>query len=72
MVRAAGEDCRLAVRRVCDDGQPASGIFRSDWMLLRNDADLLRAIPPEKSGDANRVLRWTDQFSNLFQILKSE
>jgi hypothetical protein len=48
--------------------------YRNHWMILSNDAVLLKAIPakapPPELADDFDVPLWTDHYSNLFQILR--
>ena len=61
-----------STRRFSDPGGP--GVYKSDWMLLTNSVPLLS--DPELVKDAlprklTRPLRlWTDDYYNLFQILR--
>ena len=73
VVRAAAEDCGMLSARVyfSGEGDPLADV--SDWMLMTRNADLLRAISPvasPRSDNDVRVPLWTDQYSNLFRILK--
>ena len=48
-------------------------IGHSDWMMLTNNRDFLRAVkssPPQEAGDDFTVPLWTDKYNNLFQILR--
>ena len=62
-----------AVLIVNEDDQ-ADGIYRSSWVLMASNADLF-ATPRIQSAarplpSATRVKLWTDDYSNLFAILK--
>jgi len=59
-------------RRVLSAGDPASGQFSADWMLLSRAADRLAALPagPAPTEPAPRKVLWTDDHSDLFGILK--
>ncbi|MCK6692628.1 MAG: fused MFS/spermidine synthase [Thermoanaerobaculia bacterium] len=53
------------------------GMVRSDWILLTRNTDFLTSPPIREHGldvsglvPENRFRLWTDQYSNLFQILK--
>jgi hypothetical protein len=48
-------------------------LFRADWVLLSKNQRFLAANPTVLPPDANtsrRALLWTDDYSNLFQLLK--
>ena len=48
-------------------------LFRADWVLLSRNQRFLAENPPVLPADANttrRPLLWTDDYSNLFQLLK--
>ena len=61
----------MPVRRIYDNGDTGVplGDYCSDWMLVTNNADLLKAIPPQEpeADNALHVRLWTDHYSNLFQ-----
>ena len=49
----------------------------NDWILIGNNTDFLRSrgmqsIQTEWSSDQPRPVRWTDDFSNLYQVLDWE
>jgi hypothetical protein len=72
VVRRLAEYCRLETTQICDEGNDNRLTDPSDWMLVTRSDKLLRACPskpPEKAGDDRRVRLWTDQYSNLFQII---
>ena len=54
---------------------PRLGIFAANWMLLgRNERSLTElgfklGPPPAPTPTSNQAPLWTDQYSNLFQIL---
>jgi len=48
-------------------------LFRADWLLVTKNERFLRetpAAPPPDLGPARPSLLWTDDYSNLFQLLK--
>jgi hypothetical protein len=59
------------LRKVRSEADPALGLFSADWILL---AERTRGVPETRTADAppaeNRKILWTDDFSNLFEILK--
>jgi hypothetical protein len=64
----------LSIERINYDGD-ANGGYASHWILLSRDADVLRMItdgvnPVDLSGYSTDLELWTDDYSNLFQILK--
>jgi hypothetical protein len=64
----------LSIARINYDGD-ANGGYASHWVLLSRDADVLRIITDEEnsvdlSGYSTDLELWTDDYSNLFQILK--
>jgi hypothetical protein len=65
----AGLDSRLIVSKDKDD----ENIYRTDYVVLTNRIDFLRAYPkhpPDRKVNESVPL-WTDHYSNLFQILKT-
>jgi hypothetical protein len=59
---------------IVNEDDRASGIHRSSWVLIAGQADFL-AAPQIKSAarplpSATHVRLWTDDYSNLFEILK--
>jgi hypothetical protein len=61
------------LRRVSSAGDPSKGEFPADWILLapRGSASV-KLLPANSSADtkSNRKILWTDDHSNLFEILK--
>jgi hypothetical protein len=60
----------LRIDTLRDDSR---AIGHSDWMMLTNNQDFLRAVkpaPPQEAGDDFTVPLWTDKYNNLFQILR--
>jgi len=64
--------------RIQDVGDPPEGLYGSTWMLVTNDSTWLDA--PEirdaveasvaTSPRAGGLRLWTDEYSNLFQLLR--
>jgi spermidine synthase len=74
VVRRLAENCGMRISRIDDPGDTSRLQDNSTWVLVtRNDA-FLKAIPSDPPDwddvDCPAPL-WTDQYSNLFQILKS-
>jgi spermidine synthase len=62
----------LETVRVLTHGDDARTTYRADWMILSRDSARLaelRKLPQAADSGARRVL-WTDEHSNLFQILR--
>jgi spermidine synthase len=59
---------------ISDEGDDEAGVFRSDWVLMSQDGELFKrtelAKPSEPLESKHSVRRWTDDFSNLYRILK--
>lgn len=75
VVRRLAESCGLGATRIYDDGDDEMLTYRSDWMLLTRDQSFLSATPPilsPESAPEFPVPLWTDDFSNLSQILLTE
>jgi spermidine synthase len=74
VVQQAARHLSLEVRQVENDDDDDKGVYRSDWMLLsaspaafegkllKEAADRIDAVP--------RVKLWTDDYSDLYRILK--
>lgn len=60
-------------RLVSDSEDDDTGVYRSDWVLLSDRGDLFQAEDLKDAAplrDNPKVHRWTDDFSNLYRILK--
>jgi len=73
--RAAEEFGLQSVWIANDEEDP--GVFQSDWMLLSRDAQLLNSPEIQENSEeedepVRRVRLWTDDYSNLFQVLKKK
>jgi len=74
VVQQAARRLSLEVRQVENDDDDDAGVYRSDWMLLsaspaafegkllKEAADRIDSVP--------RVRLWTDDYSDLYRILK--
>ena len=72
VVRRLAEHCGLETTHIWAEGDEDRLTDGSNWMLMTRNDNLLRACPsnrPDAKGDDLRVPLWTDQYSNLFQIL---
>ncbi len=71
---AEGRDAGWKTREVSDEGDADAGVFSSDWVLMSPDADIFRRAELMKVAEPleskRTVPRWTDDFSNLYRILK--
>jgi hypothetical protein len=74
VVRRLGEEFGMRASRVFDRGDPKRLMAPSFWVIVSQDGSFLEANPSEPRDwgeDAGPAPLWTDQYSNLFQILKS-
>jgi hypothetical protein len=72
VVRRLAENCGMQVSRIVATGDPSRLQSASQWVLVTNNDDFLRANPsdpPDWGNDDLPAPLWTDQYSNLFQIL---
>ncbi len=73
VVRRLAENCGMGVSRIDDEKFNASHLQSGSlWVLVTQNDRFLRANPsnPSDWGDDNFTAPlWTDQYSNLFQIL---
>jgi hypothetical protein len=74
VVRRVGTDLGLKVIAVENEADDANYIFESDWVLLTRSAAFAENAAVKNHEVAKKLdpnLRlWTDDYSNLFQILK--
>ena len=73
VVKGLAEHCAMDTVRIDTPRDDSRAINHSDWMMLTNNADFLRAVkpsPPKEAGDDFTVPLWTDKYNNLFQILR--
>lgn len=72
VVRRLAEDCGMKAARICGAEDKERMLNGNQWMLVTRNEDFLRAHPgrsPDSPDDKLVVPLWTDQYSNLFQIL---
>src|SRR6266513_1247147 len=74
VVQQAGRRLSLEVRQVESDDDDEAGVYRSDWMLLSAspvpfEGELLKEAA-ERIDAVPRVRLWTDDYSDLYRILK--
>ena len=74
VVQQAGRRLSLEVRQVESDDDDETGVYRSDWMLLSAspapfEGELLKEAA-ERIDAVPRVRLWTDDYSDLYRILK--
>jgi hypothetical protein len=74
VVAALAERFGYAMARVVSLGSPEEGQFPADWILLARDGGTLAAlglpVTDSETARAERKVLWTDDRSNLFEILK--
>jgi hypothetical protein len=73
VVRRLAENCGMGFSRIDDSGNASHLQSGSLWVLVTQNDRFLRANPsnPSDWGDDNLPAPlWTDQYSNLFQILR--
>lgn len=74
VVQQMAEEAGMTPLLVADDPESGSSLYRSDWVLVTTNAALLQALKAAGHGEplAGPVtLRpWTDDFNNLFDVLK--
>jgi protein-L-isoaspartate O-methyltransferase len=77
IVRRLADDCGMLATRIDHDPTQTEEwklLSGSTWVLLTRDGAFARAVPsdpPDWPDDGRNVPLWTDQYSNLFRILKS-
>ena len=72
VVRALAEHCGMKAVRIVGEANEERMLDDNTWMLLTHNNDFIKAHPPQPptSPDDDLVVPlWTDQYSNLFQIL---
>jgi hypothetical protein len=71
VVRGLADYLKLKALRIDSDSDADRDIYGASWMLLTNNEKLLATLAPLATTDnAAPSLLWTDDFSNLFEILK--
>ncbi len=74
VVRRLAEKCGMGISRIDDAGNESHLQSGSLWVLVSNNPRLLKANPSSPAdwgADDFKAPLWTDQYSNLFQILTS-
>ena len=74
VVQQAARELSLELREVDNDDDDDVGVYRSDWLLLSAspaafEGPLLRETA-QSIETARRVRPWTDDYSDLYRILK--
>jgi len=75
VVQAAADYYHWGTTRIKTSGDDDKLTYHTDYMLLTNNEPFLKATPPELNpGDAIKIepVVWTDQYSNLFQLLMTK
>jgi SAM-dependent methyltransferase len=75
VVEQAARHYSLEARRIENRDDDDAGVYRSDWMLLSAsprvfESELLKDAGEETDDDDSQVGLWTDDYSNLYRILK--
>jgi hypothetical protein len=72
VVYGQAEDYGLQVLRVCTGGDAGQLAYPANWMLLTRNERFLREVKAEPPDDDDEfeVPRWTDDYNNIFQLLK--
>ena len=75
VLRAQAEHFRLACIRTANPDDPLRGVYAAQWVLLSPDPQMLQhpAIQAAAKASAGRPRQpnlWTDDYSDLFRILK--
>jgi hypothetical protein len=74
VVKLLAEDAKYPARLVVNESDEAKLIFSSDWVIVTRNEEFLRALEARGSSEEIIVppnLRvWTDDYNNLFQILR--
>jgi hypothetical protein len=71
VIRAVAESLGKPLVLIHNTGDPNRAVQATDWAILANRREDLSAIEPfATSLPARRVRAWTDEFSDLFEILR--
>jgi hypothetical protein len=74
VVAQHAKDLGKSAVTIDDDAAEADYLFETTWVLLSADSSVFRRAEFDKAADPARTragLRpWTDDYSNLFQIVK--
>lgn len=75
VVRELAADCNMKTTRIDDVDDASLLVYQNDWILVTQNEDFLAKHPSTSethSDDELKVRMWTDDYSNLFQILSGE
>jgi spermidine synthase len=74
VVKQLAKDIEMKTFRVIEKGGENDHIYDNDWILVTNNEQLIKRLELQKKSDVQTTepLRspWTDDYNNLFQILK--
>jgi hypothetical protein len=74
VVERLGRELDLHTTRIVSESESARLYFRADYVLLSRDQAMIESHPSqlldERASPSSDVPVWTDQYSNLFQVLK--
>jgi SAM-dependent methyltransferase len=74
VVQQAARNLKLEIRQVENDDDDDAGVYRSDWMLLSASAAAFEGNSLKEAAERidtePRVRLWTDDYSDLYRILK--
>jgi hypothetical protein len=73
VVRGLADHLKLKAIEIYSKDEPSTGVIRADWMLASANQELLNSLAPVALSDTEPVpppLLWTDDYSDLFRILK--
>jgi SAM-dependent methyltransferase len=74
VVQQAARQLSLELRQVQNEDDDEAGVYRSDWLLLSDSPaafnGLLLREAAERVDSVPRVRLWTDDYSDLYRILK--
>jgi hypothetical protein len=75
VVRGLADYLGLTPVKVWNDSDPDAGISAADWMLLTKNQEFLRKLKAGSDADFKfdgPMRKWTDDFSDLFSILRED
>ncbi len=72
VVRAGAEAVHAQTLLIRNSGDAERRILPADWVVVTNDREVLDALRPaaEPAGRTSRTLRWTDDYSGIFSLLR--